>query len=229
MNKEVNIIIIAMQEEFSAFINLLDVTYSQVEIEGEKGIYFTKNNENYLALRGKVGKVSTAFFLGCLSINYQIKRIFNIGTSGAYNKELNIGDIIIATKVIYHDVDVTKFNYEIGQVPGFPKEYECDLSYVKKRMVNRPDDFKIVYGLISSGDSFITKDNINRFYISDLNPLAIEMESTAVGQCAYILKIPFIVIRSISDCIYASDKNNYSDDNILIASKNCAKVLMSLL
>lgn len=229
MYKEVNVIIIAMQEEFSAFIDLLDVPYSIVNIEGERGISFKKNDEAYLALRGKVGKVSTAFFIGCLSREYHIKRIFNIGTSGAYNKDLNIGDIVIATKVIYHDVDVTKFSYEIGQVPGFPRMYECDISYIKEKKLNHEENFKIVYGLISSGDSFVTKDNVNNFYISELNPLAIEMESTTVGQCAYLLKIPFIVIRSISDCIFTNDENNYSDDNTLIASRNCAKVLISLL
>lgn len=227
--QKISIIIIAMDEEFKYFLSGLDVDYSIINIEGEKTYYFNKNDNDYLALRGRVGKVSTAFYLGKLSETYDIKRIFNIGTSGGVDRRLKIGDIVIANKVIYHDVDATAFNYELGQVPGFPLAYECDMEYLNNKAIYHDKTFKVHSGVIASGDSFITRKNVKSVSIKRIAPMCVEMESASVGQSAYLMKVPFIVIRSISDLVFKKHNADDSVNNLDLACMNNVKVLLSIL
>lgn len=226
---DINLIIIAMNEELSYFLKGLNVPYTTEQLFNEDAYYFEKNNEKYLVVRGKVGKSSTSLYIGRLSVKFNIKRIINIGTSGGFSKCLKIGDVVIATEVSYHDVDATGFGYEIGQVPGFPKIYKCEETNFKNKIEKSNFDFNIHFGRITSGDSFITKKNLNKFDIYELNPLCVEMEAGSVGQCAYQLGIPFIVIRSISDIVTANENEKDSVFNIDACCANCVKVLMELI
>ena len=80
MNKEINLIIVAMEEELSCLLEQIE--YQTIKIGEETRYIFNKNNEEYLICLGKIGKVNTAFYLGQLSKEYNIKKIYNIGTSG---------------------------------------------------------------------------------------------------------------------------------------------------
>lgn len=221
--KEIELIIIAMDEELSSLINKL-TKYNIKEIDNEKIYLFNKNNKNYIVIKGKIGKVATAFHIGKLSSIYKINRIYNIGTSGAYSNSLNIGDVVIATEVAYFDVDVTGFGYKMGQVPQCPETFKCE-QINKLNTSNK--NYNIHYGLVASSDSFITKMNREEFPLDKLQPLCVEMEAGAVGQCAHLLNIPFIVIRSISDQIYQENNAGSFDENITFASNNCVDVLLS--
>lgn len=225
MIKEVNLIIIAMDEEFEALLN--NIKDYQVEDFFDNKIYsFKFNKEYFIALRGKIGKVSTAFYIGQLSMKFNIKKIYNLGTSGAYQKSLNIGDVVIASRVGYFDVDVTGFSYPMGQVPHCPRFFESESVNITNLNF---DGFKVHQGLIGSSDSFITIKNVDLFPLKELNPLCVEMEAGAVSQCAYLLKIPFIIIRSISDKIYEKDNSLDFDNNLKRASNNCVSVLLKLI
>lgn len=225
MIKEVNLIIIAMDEEFEALLN--NIKDYQVEDFFDNKIYsFKFNKEYFIALRGKIGKVSTAFYIGQLSMKFNIKKIYNLGTSGAYQKSLNIGDVVIASRVGYFDVDVTGFSYPMGQVPHCPRFFKSESVNITNLNF---DEFKVHQGLIGSSDSFITIKNVDLFPLKELNPLCVEMEAGAVSQCAYLLKIPFIIIRSISDKIYEKDNSLDFDNNLKKASSNCVSVLLKLI
>lgn len=227
MNKlEVNLIIIAMDEEFDCLIEALDNQYQIIGGEDQHYL-FTRHNENFLAVKGKIGKVNTSFYLGKLSQIYQIKKIYNLGTSGGVDPQVKIGDVVIAERVRYYDVDVTGFNYPMGQVPGSPLDYLCDKLVLEKRVVG--DGFTIHKGLIASGDSFITKNNFSHFPLEEIRPLAVEMESGAVSQCADKLNVPLIVIRSISDLVLKEGNSEAFDNNLIKASQNCVKVLLQLI
>ena len=225
--KKISLIIVAMDEELNAFLSGLDFPYSKIDILNEKGYYFEKYNKEYIVIKGKIGKSSTSLYLGRLSMIYDIERIFNLGTSGGVSNALKVGDVVVASEVLYHDVDVEAFGYPYGQVPGFPFTYPCDPSYLNKELIF--DDFKVYQGRISSGDSFITKKNIDNYPIKKFNSLAVEMEAAAVGQSAYQLNVPFVVIRSISDITTADENEKESTFNIEACSDHCAKVLLKLL
>lgn len=226
---EVTLIIAAMKEELNGLLTNLE--HYEIRNVDDMTIYsFEINNTHYLAYLGKIGKVHTAFVLGQLSRSVKIKRIINIGTAGGYSKDLKPLDVVVASKVCYHDVDVKGFGYSLGQMPACPLYFECDVDYLKKNLKKLPQGFKTHYGVIASGDSFITKDNIKNFPIKSFdNVLALDMEAGAVGQVAHILNIPYIVIRSISDLVLKNNNAKTFDDTLERASENSAKVLLSLI
>ena len=228
MNNKVSLIIIAMDEEFKYLLQFLNGNYIEEKFNDEILYSFIRNNKKYVAIRGRVGKVSTSFYLGQLSSKYNIERIFNLGTSGGYSDDVKVGDVIIASEVIYHDVDATGFGYKLGQVPGFPISYICDEEFLKNKNINS-STYTIHRGLIASGDSFITKNNLSKFAIEDYNPLCVEMEAGAVGQCSYLMKIPFIIIRSISDKVKNNNNVEDSEFNLDIASSHCVDVLFKMI
>ena len=227
--QEYNLIIIAMKEEEEAFIKALPIQETDFSDNLKT---FSYHDENFLIMRGEVGKGSTCFHLGYLEARYKIKRIFNIGTSGGLFSELNIGDIVIADKVCYFDVDACEFGYERGQVPGFPLYFEADKKYIESKLNILKESnftFKVWNGLIASSDTFMTRDKISKFPILDIKPFCVEMEAAAVGQSAYLMKVPFVIIRSISDIITRPANADDSVKNIEICSKNCAETLLALI
>ncbi|MGN1295175.1 MAG: 5'-methylthioadenosine/S-adenosylhomocysteine nucleosidase [Bacilli bacterium] len=223
----INLVLVAMDSELEALLHTIK-NYKMVVVNNEKGYEFSFENEKYLIMMGKIGKVHTAFFLGQLSKCINIKRVFNLGTSGGLNKDLSLDEVIIANKVGYYDVDVTSFGYAYGQVPGCPKYYECDNDYIESHLKNVLTPYR--RGIIVSGDQFVNKKN----FVS-IKPLiepemqCIEMESGAVGQTCYLLKIPFIVIRSISDFVFDEDNYKTHNDNVESSTVNSALVFLSLI
>ena len=228
MLKEVELIIIAMDEEMESLLDRLNGKLNKVSEDNQEYYSFEINNRNFILTRGKIGKVATAFYIGKLSNKFNIKRIYNLGTSGAYQNHLKIGDVVIASKVEYFDVDVTGFGYEYGHMPQCPKSFVCE--EVKCSLDELSNStYKVHTGLIGSSDSFITQENREVFPLSKINPMCVEMESGAVGQCAYLLNIPFIVIRSISDKVYHDENYKVFDNNLKLASDNCVDVLLKLI
>lgn len=227
MRREYSLIIAAMEVEFDALKNQLN-EYREIKFDNDNLIEFEFNNEMYLLGLGKIGKVSTAFFMGKLFSTFKIKRVFNIGTSGAVDNRLNISDVIIADRVGYYDVDVTIFNYKEGQVPGMPEYYIPDLEYINSKKID--PKYHVVKGLILSGDSFVTRDFYNRSNLKNREGVvACEMESGAVAQCCHIAKIPFVIVRSISDIVTKEDNHIAIDKNAELSSTNSALVLLELL
>lgn len=225
--KEYSLIVAAMDEEMEALLNLLNHP-SKIIIRNEELYEFEINGESYLLGRGKIGKVHTAVYLTKLFEELKIKRVFNIGTSGGINPKLNISDVVIATRVCYHDVDVTGFNYELGQMCGCPTYFKCDSEYLDSRSID--SKYNVVHGLIVSGDQFVTRDNL---YTSNIlkfkDVVACDMEASAVGQVCNLYKIPFIVVRSISDIVTREENSKSFDNNLEISSTNSALVLLELI
>ena len=225
--KTYSLIISAMDEEMEALLKLLP-NLNKVTIKGEELYEFKLNNHSYLLGRGKIGKVHTAVYLSKLFEELNIDRVFNIGTSGGINPNLKISDVVIATKVCFHDVDVTGFNYELGQMCGCPTYFECDLDYVDSKVID--SKYSVVKGLIVSGDQFVTKKNLEALNILKFNDVqACDMEAAAVGQVCHLYKIPFVVVRSISDIVTKDNNSKAFDDNLELSSTNSALVLLELL
>lgn len=225
--KTYSLIISAMDEEMEALLKLLP-NLNKINIKGEELFEFELNNQSYLLGRGKIGKVHTAVYLSKLFEELNIDRVFNIGTSGGINPNLKISDVVIATKVCFHDVDVTGFNYELGQMCGCPTYFECDTDYVDSKVID--SKYSVVKGLIVSGDQFVTKKNLESLNILKFNDVqACDMEAAAVGQVCHLYQIPFVVVRSISDIVTKDNNSKAFDDNLELSSTNSALVLLELL
>lgn len=227
MMKEYSLIVAAMDEEMDSLLKLLS-NPNKLNIKGEELYEFELNGESYLLGRGKIGKVHTGVYLTKLFEELKIKRVFNIGTSGGIDPHLKVSDVVIATKVAYHDVDVTGFNYQLGQMCGCPTYFECDTTYVNSKVID--SKYHIVKGLIVSGDQFVTKSNLNQLNVLKFDDVvACDMEASAVGQVCYLYKIPFVVVRSISDIVTREENSKMFDENLTLSSTNSSLVLLELL
>jgi adenosylhomocysteine nucleosidase len=182
-------------------------------------------------LKSGIGKVNAALGTALLIEKFQPDVIINTGSAGGFHKDLNVGDVVISTEVRHHDVDVTIFGYEYGQVPRMPAYFAPDdkLVAVAAKSAEKIDGIQVVKGLIASGDSFMNDPERVEFIRTKLPDLyAAEMEAAAIAQVAYQFEKPFVIIRSLSDI--AGKESNISFDQFLeTAAKNSAELILLML
>lgn len=208
-------IIGAMEEE----VTILRDNITDQKVETIAGCEFTSgkmNGAEVILLRSGIGKVNAAMSTTILLEKFKPDFVVNTGSAGGYDPKLNVGDIVISSEVRHHDVDVTVFNYEYGQVPGLPPGFEADKKLVEiaEEAAKEIEEIQVVKGLIATGDSFMN-DPKRVEYIRDkfTNLQAVEMEAAAIAQVAYQFGTPFVIIRSLSDI--AGKESNISFDAFL--------------
>ena len=153
-----------------------------------------------VVLLSGIGKVSAAVGTTLLIERYHPKLIVNTGTAGGLADTL-VHDIILATEVCYHDVDVTAFGYEIGQQAQMPPTFKADELYsgVIKEVAEK-HRYTMHYGQVVSGDSFISDPNrLQQIANTFPDAKAVEMEAAAIAQTCYLFSVPFVMLRAISD------------------------------
>lgn len=219
----------AMIEEIEVFKNQIE-NCKEIIKSGVKfydGMYH--NKEVVLMLSG-IGKVNAAMNTTVLFEQFNPDIVINIGTAGGMNTKLNTGDIVLSNKVIYHDVDVTGFDYPYGQVPGMPLTYESDKDLLENaESITELFDVNVYTGLIATGDSFIhRKEQINIIRENFDDVLAVEMEAGAISQVCFKYEKPFIVVRSISDIPERESQHEFHE-YLELASKNSTKFLSKMI
>lgn len=167
-------------------------------------------------LRSGIGKVNAAMTTAVLIHEFKPDVLINTGSAGGLSPELQVGDVVVSTEVRHHDVDVTAFGYEYGQVPQLPAAFAADEKLVDIAFQASEGDteLKTVKGLIATGDSFMN-DPARVQAIADIFPglQAVEMEAAAVAQVAHQFSVPFVVIRALSDI--AGKESNISFEQFL--------------
>lgn len=167
-------------------------------------------------LRSGIGKVNAAMTTAVLIHEFKPDVLINTGSAGGLSPELQVGDVVISTEVRHHDVDVTAFGYEYGQVPQLPAAFTADekLVDIAFQASEKDTELKTVKGLIATGDSFMN-DPARVQAIADIFPglQAVEMEAAAIAQVAHQFSVPFVVIRALSDI--AGKESNISFEQFL--------------
>ena len=179
-----------------------------------------------------VGKVNAARTTQILIDNLKVDMIINIGVAGGVSNELNIGDIVIGSKLVQHDFDITSFGHEKGFISGVGKYIDSDLKMVSfVEETAKKDYFKnvnILKGVIASGDIFCTDPIMAKKIHDKFNALCVEMEGASIAQVCYLCNIPFIVLRSISDT--PNGNNEIDFDTFLTDSSDViANLLLNVL
>lgn len=223
-------IIGAMDEE----VDLLRSKMADIEEINLAGSEFYKgkiDNQEVVLLKSGIGKVNAAMGTALLIEKFHPDVIINTGSAGGFHKELNVGDVVISTEVRHHDVDVTIFGYEYGQVPRMPAYFSPDdnLVSVAEKSAEKINDIQVVKGLIASGDSFMNDPERVELIRSKMPDLyAAEMEAAAIAQVAHQFQVPFVIIRSLSD-IAGKDSNVSFDQFLETAAKNSAELILLML
>lgn len=189
------------------------------------------NGLDVVLLKSGIGKVNAAMGTTLLIEKFAPDVIINTGSAGGFNRDLSVGDIVISTEVRHHDVDVTIFGYEYGQVPGLPAFYAPDekLVALAVKCAEKIEGIQVAEGLIASGDSFMNDHDRVEYVRSKMPELfASEMEAAAIAQVAYLFEVPFVIIRSLSD-IAGKDSNLSFDQFLVTAGKNSAELIFFML
>ncbi|HEL0565261.1 5'-methylthioadenosine/adenosylhomocysteine nucleosidase [Streptococcus equi subsp. zooepidemicus] len=222
-------IIAAMEEELQF---LLEQLQGSQEHRVLSNTYYTGRlgRHELVLVQSGVGKVMSAMTVAMLAEHFQADAIINTGSAGAIASELAIGDVVVADRLVYHDVDVTAFGYDYGQMAAQPLYFDSDSKLVETfKQVLDQEKTNSRIGLIATGDSFIAgQEGIDTIKAHFPETLAVEMEGAAVAQAAHAAGKPFIVVRAMSDTA-AHDANMTFDQFIVEAGKKSAKVLIAFL
>lgn len=192
-------IIYAMKEEIRLYCPCNKFQKIKCDIYG-MNIYISESNKIILIQSG-IGKVSSSIACTILITLYKVNVVLNIGFSGTLKPYININDIIIAKKLSYYDVNLTNFNYSIGQIPGFPQTFYTN-NILRQKIKKILYQYKIKFweGLIVSGDTFINKkDDVKKIEKNFPNAISVDMESTAISQVCFQYNKPIIIMKIISD------------------------------
>ena len=175
-------IIGAMEEEVKALADMM----SGVETATVAGMVFKKGQfkgKDVVVVRSGIGKVNAAVCTQILADRYNVDCVINTGVAGSLKNEINIGDIVISSDAIQHDMDATGFGYKMG----------------------------VFEGRVVSGDQFITDKDTKKRLVETFAAYCTEMEGAAIAQAAYLNSIPFLIIRAISDKADDSASMDYGE------------------
>lgn len=163
----------------------------------------TLKGVDVIIVRSGIGKVNAGLCAQILADVFQVTHIINTGVAGSLNAKLDIGDILISKDALYHDMDVRIFGYQLGEVPQMGcREFKADKAMIEAAVSSCKEvnpDIHVEVGRILSGDQFISDKAKKETLIADFQGDCTEMEGAAIAHSAYLNKIPFVIIRAISD------------------------------
>ncbi|MCC9835707.1 5'-methylthioadenosine/adenosylhomocysteine nucleosidase [Streptococcus agalactiae] len=219
----------AMEEELKLLVENLEDKSQETVLSN---VYYSgRYGEHELVLvQSGVGKVMSAMSVAILVESFKVDAIINTGSAGAVATGLNVGDVVVADTLVYHDVDLTAFGYDYGQMSMQPLYFHSDKTFVSTfEAVLSKEEMISKVGLIATGDSFIAgQEKIDVIKGHFPQVLAVEMEGAAIAQAAQATGKPFVVVRAMSDTA-AHDANITFDEFIIEAGKRSAQVLMAFL
>ena len=207
-------IIGAMEEE----VAILKEKMEDVRIIKKASMDFyegTLAGKKAVVVRSGIGKVNAGICAQILADMFSVEAIINTGIAGSLNKDINIGDIVVSTDVVQHDMDATGFGYRKGQIPQMPVFFFNADERLRKLAVKVcsevTPDIQVFEGRIASGDQFVCDQDVKDGIVSEFSAYATEMEGAAIGQAAYLNDVPFLVIRAISDKADGSAQMDFSE------------------
>lgn len=195
-------IIGAMDEEVSRLKEKME----QVTIEEKAQMQFCRGSlygKQVVVVRSGIGKVNAAICTQILADDFKVDMVINTGIAGSLNADIDIGDIVLSTDTLEHDMDAVAFGYPLGQIPRMDTltfEADASLRNLAKTICNKElPDLHVFEGRVVSGDQFISDKAKKEWLIENFAGYCTEMEGAAIAHAAYLNHIPFLIIRAISD------------------------------
>lgn len=156
-----------------------------------------------VVVRSGIGKVNAAVCTQILADEFGVDAVINTGIAGSLNAKIDIGDIVISTDVLHHDMDAVNFGYAPGQIPQmdvFSFEADTALADLAEKVCKEVNpEIQVFRGRVVSGDQFVADKAVKERISGLFQAFCTEMEGAAIAQASYLNNIPFVVIRAISD------------------------------
>ncbi len=195
-------IIGAMEEEVAALKEAMEIE----EVKEMASMTFCKGvlcGKDVIVVRSGVGKVNAAICAEILAGVFGVDTLINTGIAGSLNAKIDIGDMVISTDAVHHDMDAVAFGYPVGQVPrmeafAFPADEK--LAALAKEVNEEVNpEIKTFLGRVATGDQFVASQEVKDRIVTNFDALCTEMEGAGIAHAAHLNKIPYVIIRAISD------------------------------
>ena len=220
----------AMEQEVEALRLAMENSQTSVIANSEytEGTYA---GHDVVLLKSGIGKVNAAMSTAILLHHFKPDAVINTGSAGGFDSLLEVGAIVISDEVRHHDVDVTAFGYEMGQVPQLPAAFMSDskLRKLAEEAVEELGQHQFASGLIATGDSFMSDPaRVESVRTHFPHMKAVEMEAAAVAQVCHQFDVPFVVIRALSDI--AGKESSISFDEFLpTAAEHSTQIVLHVI
>lgn len=207
-------IIGAMPQEVEQLKNEM----ANTEITSVAGMEFYKGTiggKETVVVKSGIGKVNAAMCVQILADRFGVDGVVNTGIAGSLRAEINIGDMVLATDAVQHDVEVTAFGYPEGQIPQmkvFSFEADEALRKTAEECCKRVNpEIGVHEGRVLTGDQFISDKAKKKWLVQTFDGSCTEMEGAAIAQASYLNGIPFLIVRAISDKADDSASMDYEE------------------
>lgn len=195
-------IIGAMEEEVSLLKEEMEIkeTVEYATMTFCKGVLCGKN---VVIVRSGIGKVNAAACTQILVDKFNVDVLVNTGVAGSLDATIDIGDVVISTDLVEHDMDTSVFGDPLGQVPRMDTfSFPADPVLVEKAVAANQEanpDIRTFTGRIVSGDQFVSSKEVKEKLVNVFQGRCTEMEGAAIAHAAYLNKVSCVIIRAISD------------------------------
>ena len=206
----------AMPEEIAPILEIVG-EYKTTEYAGNSYYEATYKGTQLVIAYSKIGKVFSTLTASTMIQHFACDRLLFSGVAGGINPTLKIGDLIVATKLSQHDLDITAFGHPMGYVPGGSVFIEADKDLIAlSKEVAKELGKTVQEGIIATGDQFVHQESIKEGIVKNFNADALEMEGASVAVVCDALNIPFFILRAISDT--ADTDASFSFDEFMESS-----------
>lgn len=195
-------IIGAMEEEVAVLKEAMDIekVVEYASMQFYKGVLCGKK---VVVVRSGIGKVNAAVCTQILADKFNVDVLINTGIAGSLDAAIDIGDMVISTDLVEHDMDASIFGDPVGQIPRMDTfSFPADSELVKKAVLANTEanpDIKTFTGRIVSGDQFVSSAEVKDRLVKLFEAKCTEMEGAAIAHTAYLNNISCVIIRAISD------------------------------
>jgi adenosylhomocysteine nucleosidase len=220
----------AMLEEINGIVSL--IKDAKKIVKGMRTYYIgTINDKEVVVVFSRWGKVASATTVTHLIVEFGITELYFTGVAGSVSLDLAIGDIVVASSLVQHDMDSRPLmrQFEIpllGKTELYPPKEILEKSFIEIKKLESSKELlrliskeqqeifsisnpKVFLGKIASGDKFFANSNEKENLLKVLpDVLCVEMEGAAVAQVCFEYDIPFVIVRTISD---AADESSHVD------------------
>ena len=220
-------IMCAMKEEIQPLLEFFK-DYETEDYAGNNYYKVKYKDTDIILAYSKIGKVFSTLTATTMLQHFGCHTLLFSGVAGAINPNLQIGDLIVASKLTQHDLDITAFGHPFGFVPEgtvFVNSTPHLLQTAKNVALKNEINLKV--GTIATGDQFVADNKRREWIEKHFDADALEMEGASVAVVCDAMKIPFLILRAISDS--ADTDANFDFDEFLIkSSKKSADFLVKI-
>lgn len=159
--------------------------------------------QEIVVVKSGIGKVNAAVCAQILVDRFGVDTLINTGIAGSLDAAINIGDMVISTDAVQHDMDASIFGDPVGQIPRMDTfSFPADEALVKLAVETNEEvnpEIQTFTGRVVSGDQFVSSKEVKDRLVDMFDGKCTEMEGAAIAHVAYLNKVSCVIIRAISD------------------------------